>query len=95
MLKVLTMVDTNDADYELEETEITIEEWERLKDILNRVVLRDYGMGDACQYNPQDVWGLTDDEVDFVNSFMPSPEYGFHSVEFVELRKVEVKDLLV
>lgn len=87
--------DTNDADYITEKTEITDEEILELKWILSRIGSGDSNWNtryeldenDAATIKYKDIF--TNEQFTLMNKFVPSAEYGIHTIESVEILLVQ------
>jgi hypothetical protein len=97
---VIITADYNDGDYVSEKTEVTDEQIEKLKNIINKIErIKVYGGGYAncfewktgdqrekplSQAHPE----LSLEEIELIESLRPSAEYGIHTIEEIEILEV-------
>lgn len=93
--------DTNDADYITSEDKISDDDLEVVRKVCN--VIKEHGP--KYDYNwttgnigdPYKQWGhiLTELEIEIFNHYIPYGEYGIHTIEEVELRRIEVLEKFI
>ena len=94
-LKLLVTVDINDGDYLTEESDIEEEDWEKFKGIFSKLPDGTFSCSGYRDINdPVENGWLTEEEYDWLQEWFPYGECGFHTVEKVELRVVEVLETL-
>ena len=88
--------DTNDGDYITEESILTQEGLDSLRELVKSIreangnpnwVLFDWGIGDCCssENSPEKIYPfLSEDDIEFITGLCPYGEYGIHSVESIE-----------
>ena len=93
--------DTNDADYITSERSVTDSDLEVIRKVC-KVIKENSGPHDIKWEtgeigNPYDTWGklLTELEIEIFDNYVPYGEYGIHTIEAVELHKVEVLEKFV
>lgn len=97
---VIITADHNDGDYVTEKSEITDEEIEQFKEIvkkINRIELHQGGFAPCFEWKTGDQQEesldqahpeLTGEEIDLIERFRPSNEYGIHTIEDIEIIEV-------
>ena len=96
-----TKADTNGADYITSENSVNEGDLEVIRKVC-KVITENSGLwgiewktGEIG--NPYDTWGelLTEEEIEIFNYYIPYGEYGIHTIEAVELRKIEVLEKFI
>ena len=99
MSKVVLYIkaDTNDADYVTSENKIQDGDLETIRKVCTLLKTEKpkgyYNWPSGDQGTPRDAWNedqLTDEEIDVFNDYTPYGEYGIHSIEQVQIRRIEV-----
>ena len=93
--------DTNDADYITSENSVNEGGLEVIRKVCK--VIKENGGPYGVEWktgeigNPYDTWGelLTEEEIEIFNDYVPYGEYGIHTIEAVELRKIEVLEKFI
>ena len=93
--------DTNDADYITSENSVNEGDLEVIRKVC-KVIKENSGLHSIKWEtgeigNPHETWGklLTDFEIEIFDDYIPYGEYGIHTVEAVELRKIEVLEKFI
>ena len=93
--------DTNDANYITSENSVSDGDLEVIRKVC-KVITENSGFhgikwetGEIG--NPHETWGklLADLEIEIFNDYIPYGEYGIHTIEAVELRKIEVLEKFI
>ncbi|AUR85795.1 hypothetical protein NVP1081O_060 [Vibrio phage 1.081.O._10N.286.52.C2] len=95
-LYVYVEVDENDGDYIGDLKPIDTYEAERLEALIAKSGdnLEKWQYGECADVEPEEAYpDFTEDDIDFINEQMPSPEYGFHTVVKIQIVSM-VKKLL-
>lgn len=79
---MIVTTDTNDADYMRSTGIVTAEQKVKLETLLRRIVT--VGYCEDRETLPQDMYDLTQEEVEMISDWCEGGEYGYHSIESVE-----------
>lgn len=89
---IIIKADTNDGDYVTEKTLISDEEVEKVKYILSKMDTTHKIRWETLDQANSKVWEqhpeLTEEEAEFLYEFVPSGEYGVHTIESIEIIEV-------
>ncbi|CAM0041156.1 hypothetical protein VPHF86_0064 [Vibrio phage F86] len=91
LLAVYAEVDTNDGDYVGDLKPITSEDVERLEELVQRSgdSLASWSDGECQTQSNHLVYPMfSQDELSFIDDYLPSPEYGFHTIETIKIVQV-------
>ncbi|HEX8586148.1 MAG TPA: hypothetical protein VF680_17280 [Allosphingosinicella sp.] len=99
---IIVQADTNDGDYINKKTQITEDDIIKVKDILSKLNIGSYdlswGRGDIQDEDndphilyPQ----LSEEEIEFLENYIPYGEYGIHTIESIEILTVVETEKLI
>lgn len=96
---IVIQADTNDGDYVTNKLSISEEDILKFTNILNKITDDHYDLSwgtldmKDVDNDPESIYPqLTKEEIDFVGSFLPSADYGIHTIESIEI--IEVVDTI-
>lgn len=108
--KIAITVDVNDADYRVNEVSLDDNEFELLKKMAKKIAkfepyVDSEGNKCDCNFNvhdsrwesektPQEYYGFTDEEVEFIENMVGWLDYGFHTIKSIVVVPTEINDLL-
>lgn len=102
-LEIAIRVDTNDGDYAETTNIITPEQLEEIKPLIEAIKERSAKYGHAyptqecaSKGEPQSLYPhITEEIFELFEEFCPSTEYGFYSIERIEVYPIPVKERLI
>lgn len=93
---VVTQVDTNDADYVTGIEEVSLAKVHELRKATGKILARRTGNFEwpRAEYMDKSVedtyFGILDaDEIELIDSVLPSPDGGFHTIESIRVYTIE------